>query len=89
MSGKIHDNKFKEKISKRQSNSVWINKDGISKSIQKEELDNFIQQGWLKGRGKLKKHSTDNSKYSEVASNRIWLSKDGKRTHCNRENNEK
>ena len=35
----------------------WIIKDGISKSIQKEELETYIQQGWKKGRICKKKNN--------------------------------
>ena len=83
--GKQKSDKFKEIRRKQQSNTVWINKDGKSSCIQKEQLDLYLKQGWEKGRGKLKKHS-DNLNYVKAASTRIWLYKDGKITHCNNEN---
>lgn len=82
--GKKMSEEFKENCRKRQSNMIWINKDSKSSCIQKEQLDLYLQQGWLKGRGKLKKH-INNSNYNKAASTRVWLYKDGKKTHCNNE----
>lgn len=75
----------REKFKKRMLNTIWINKDGKSKNIQKEELNLYLSQGWVKGRGKLKKHTNDNSNYSKAASNRVWLHKDSQLTHCQKE----
>jgi len=33
-----------------QFGTCWITKDGINKKIKKEEINTFIQQGWVKGR---------------------------------------
>ena len=33
-----------------QYGTFWITKDGVNKKIKKEELDSFIQQGWIRGR---------------------------------------
>jgi hypothetical protein len=33
-----------------QYGTCWITKDGVNKKIKKEELDLFIQDGWIKGR---------------------------------------
>ena len=33
-----------------QYGTCWITKDGLNKKIKKEELDLFIQDGWIKGR---------------------------------------
>lgn len=59
--GKKHTEETKEKMrisSKGKSvgslnsqyGTVWITKEGVSKKIKKEELDFFIQQGWIRGR---------------------------------------
>jgi len=65
--GKIHTEETKEKMRmsskgmgvgnlNSQYGTCWITKDGINKKINKEELDSFIQQGWVKGRKmKIKK----------------------------------
>lgn len=87
--GKKMPKETKEKRSKIQSNMIWINKDGKSSCIQKEDLDKYLSKGWIKGRGKLKKHKEDTSNYSKVASERIWLHKENKKTHCNKNNNKK
>jgi hypothetical protein len=60
-SGKKHSETTKEKISKTklkqgigetnsQYGTCWITKDGVNKKIKKEDLDTFIQDGWVKGR---------------------------------------
>ena len=87
--GRIVSEETKEKFRKRMSNTVWIYKDNKSKNIQREELKFYLEQGWIKGRGKLNKHKTDNSNYSKSASNRVWLHKDNQKTHCNKHDKEK
>ncbi len=49
---KLISDKAKQKIGDKNSQygTCWVTKDGVSKKIKKEELDNFIQQGWKKGR---------------------------------------
>lgn len=76
---------FKQKCKERQSNMVWINKDGKSSCVQKENLDIYLSEGWIKGRGKLKKHKLDTLNYSKEASKRVWLYKEDKKTHCSNE----
>lgn len=60
-SGKKHKEESKQKISESkkgkgigvlnsQFGTCWITKDGINKKIKKEEINTFIQQGWVKGR---------------------------------------
>ncbi len=59
--GKKHSEEAKQKMSESskgmgigetnsQYGTCWITKDGINKKIKKEELDSFIQDGWIKGR---------------------------------------
>jgi hypothetical protein len=59
--GKKHSEESKKKISESkkgknlgdlnsQFGTCWITKDGVNKKIKKEELNNFTQQGWVKGR---------------------------------------
>lgn len=33
-----------------QFGTCWITKNGLNKKIKKEELNTFIEQGWVKGR---------------------------------------
>ena len=94
--GKKMSDEFKRQRSIAQSNMVWVNKDGKSTMIQKEDLDKYLIDGWNKGRGKLKKtlnndiehKPKDNSNYSKSASERVWLHKDDKKTHCNKNDKE-
>lgn len=96
MKGKKMSDEFKRQRSIAQSNMIWVNKDGKSKTIQKEDLDEYLINDWNKGRGKLKKtlnrnienKPKDNSNYSRAASERVWLHKDDKKTHCNRNDKE-
>ena len=59
--GKKHKEESKQKISESisgkqkgnlnsQYGTRWITKEGINKKIKKEEVDIFIEQGWIKGR---------------------------------------
>lgn len=59
--GKKHTEEAKEKMSNAkkgkgvgsensQFGTCWITKDGVNKKIKKEELDAFINSGWIKGR---------------------------------------
>ena len=44
------------KLKKEKRNTyVWIHKDGETKTITPSELETFLNEGWEKGRGKLKK----------------------------------
>jgi hypothetical protein len=60
-SGKKHSEETKIKMSKSkigtglgennsQFGTYWITKNGINKKIKKEELNTYLQQGWVKGR---------------------------------------
>jgi len=40
----------KDKTSKRVSNTIWIKKNNETKMIQPEELENYLSEGWIKGR---------------------------------------
>lgn len=48
--GKKHTEENKAKIGKMMSSMVWINKDGKNKRVQKDLLQNFINEGWIQGR---------------------------------------
>jgi len=59
--GKNHSDETKHKISESmkgknagtlnsQYGSCWITKDGTNKKIKKEDLDSFINNGWVRGR---------------------------------------
>lgn len=51
-------------------NTIWIIKDGESKSIKKEELQGYLDLGWTKGR--IIKDKTNIQKANQ---NRIWIHK--------------
>lgn len=48
--------KAKQRIGEKNSQfgTCWITKENINKKIKKENLDEYINQGWIKGRLKLK-----------------------------------
>lgn len=48
--GNKHTEEDKAKIGKAMSSMVWINKDGKNKRVQKDLLQNFINEGWIQGR---------------------------------------
>jgi hypothetical protein len=59
--GKQHTEETKQKMSESskgigigetnsQYGTCWITKNGVNKKIKKEDLDSFIQDGWVKGR---------------------------------------
>jgi hypothetical protein len=65
-SGLNHSKETKNKIGEKnketqkgeknsQFGTCWITKDGLNKKIKKEELENFTQNGWIKGRIQGKK----------------------------------
>jgi hypothetical protein len=33
-----------------QYGTCWVTKDGLNKKIKKEDLDSYINDGWVKGR---------------------------------------
>jgi hypothetical protein len=47
---RVWNQEFKDKASKRVSNTIWIKKDNETKMIQPEELEKHIKEGWIKGR---------------------------------------
>lgn len=47
--GKHHTKEAKEKISNAFKNRIWITKNKVNKFIKPEELDLYLQQGWIKG----------------------------------------
>lgn len=58
------------------SGKVWVNKDGINTYVLKEELDTYIQKGYIKGMYKTKKMKAYSHKTSGT-SNMKWVMKDG------------
>ena len=38
-----------------QFGTCWITKDGVNKKIKKEELHNWLENSWLKGRKNINK----------------------------------
>ena len=47
-------NKYQQGEKNSQYGTCWITKEGVNKKIKKEEIDLYIQEGWIKGR-KIKK----------------------------------
>lgn len=45
---------FHKERTKKMKNKIWIHYNKESKMVNYLELDNYINQGWKKGRGKLK-----------------------------------
>jgi len=58
----------------------WIIKDGKSITIEKELLEQYLNNGWVKGR---KIQNTENIKRAN--SNRFWVNKDGVTKFINKE----
>ena len=93
--GKKHSNKTKEKMSNTkkilksqqgeknsQYGTCWINKNGNSIKIQKEELNKYLSDGWIKGRkyseqelDKLRKKRNYSSE-SMPSYNTVWIYND-------------
>ena len=59
--GKNHSDETKQLISEKrkgtgtgetnsQFGTCWVTKDGVNKKIKKEDLENYLKEGWLKGR---------------------------------------
>jgi len=59
--GKTHSDDAKQKMSETkkgtgvgetnsQYGTCWITKDGLNKKIKKEEIDTYLNEGWVKGR---------------------------------------
>lgn len=57
MSGKKHSTETKHKMSVSHSNRVWIHKDMSTKSVPVEQLSDFLDAGWTKGRSMDKRAS--------------------------------
>lgn len=49
-----HSEETKKYLSEKRKGLIWIHKDKETKSIRPELLQQFIDDGWEKGRGKLK-----------------------------------
>lgn len=52
--GKEHSDKTKKLMSEQRTGTVMINKDGIIKRIPGDFLESYLQQGWIRGKGKKK-----------------------------------
>ena len=51
---KKYGNETKNKLSEMRTGKIWIHRGKETKSIKPELLEDFIKDGWEKGRGKLK-----------------------------------
>lgn len=55
LTGKKHSEKTKQKMSDYKKNTVWVKKDGEkSRMVHLSILENFLSDGWSRGRGKIK-----------------------------------
>jgi 4-hydroxy-3-methylbut-2-enyl diphosphate reductase IspH len=50
MTGKKHSPETKEKMSTAHTGRNWVYKGMVTKSIPSEELDSYLESGWLRGR---------------------------------------
>lgn len=48
--GKHHTKEEKEKMQKQQSNRIWINNGIENKRIKKDKFDEYLKDGWKRGR---------------------------------------
>ena len=65
--------KIKHQQGEKNSNydHCWINKNGQTKSVHKNELQNYLNDGWILGR-----ILNDTSKIKKANQNKIWIHKD-------------
>jgi hypothetical protein len=52
--GKNHTAEQRKLMSEQRTGTVMINKDGVIKRIHKDVLEGYLQQGWIRGKGKKK-----------------------------------
>ena len=50
--GKTHSDESKRRMSESHRNQVWVYKNELSKMISKDLLEEYLSQGWLRGRPK-------------------------------------
>lgn len=53
-SGKNHTDEQRKLMSEQRAGTVMINKDNVIKRIHKDVLESYLQQGWIRGKGKKK-----------------------------------
>lgn len=89
---KMHEthlkNKHQQGINNNNYGTCWIMKDNVSKKIKKEELESYIEEGWIKGRKcnsseGLKKRFKN--KENHPTYNKISINKDGKYIFINKD----
>lgn len=56
--GKTHTEEKKAYWRQIRKNKVWVNKDGVNTTINSEQLDQYISEGWTRGIVKKKRGST-------------------------------
>lgn len=52
--GMKHSEERKKIMSEQRTGTVMINKNGVVKRIHQDFLENYLQQGWIRGKGKKK-----------------------------------
>lgn len=50
MYGKSHSNEAKKKVSQSRKGKIWIYRGMVCKSVSASELDDYLADGWSKGR---------------------------------------
>ena len=50
MTGKKHSAETKEKMAASHTGRNWVYKGMVTKSVPSEELDSYLENGWLRGR---------------------------------------
>lgn len=69
--------KYYEKQSKAQSNRTWIYKGNIAKRVKNEELEEYLQDSWIKGTNSNRKaiNKDGKTKYVEFKNLQYYLDK--------------
>jgi hypothetical protein len=62
----------KQNASEATKNKIYINKNGITKRITKEQINEYLDLGWILGKGYVVQNETKN-KLSKVSKNKKWM----------------
>jgi hypothetical protein len=78
-----HTEEAKENIRNGQLNRIYVHKDNINKRIYENELNEYILNGWLIGRGifPIKDIESRNNNLSESSKNHHWINNGIIQTH--------
>lgn len=64
-----------ERLSKATKNTKYMTKDGVDARVNPEDVNNFLQEGWVLGRSNIVSEDT-RSKISEKSKNLVWVFND-------------